>query len=166
VTQRTNHIRSGLIFIGGCALAGVSLFVLNNPPERQQPEPIIEAASPTPTAIIAESDQDSAPDAEPSAENADEDEAGGAPPELGSLGINEGMDYADAKARLIGLGYEAMSGFEAACASIGEEQCLPYPEIESCSGTGAGYCSAMFRRGEEMIQVVTYGPGGPVARIL
>jgi len=90
-------------------------------------------------------------------------EAGPISPEFSALGIKVDMDYAAAKSILLSNGFRPGGGFDDPCSSIGEEQCKPYPEIESCSGTGQGYCLSIFIKGDRKVEVTTFGPGGPIA---
>ena len=76
------------------------------------------------------------------------------------------MAYKAAKAKLARGGYRPVPIKDRDCASIGEAECAAFPEIEACSGTGAGFCSARYiGRRRVGYNVITQGPGGSLVRV-
>ena len=66
----------------------------------------------------------------------------------------EDMSYPQAREVIIAMGWipagDGCSGFVA-----GDTTCSDFPEIDSCSGTGMGYCAMTFRRGDRCLDVLT-----------
>lgn len=66
----------------------------------------------------------------------------------------EDMTYPEAREVIIAMGWipagDGCSGFIA-----GDTTCSDFPEIDSCSGTGMGYCAMTFRRGDRCLDVLT-----------
>ncbi len=71
----------------------------------------------------------------------------------------EGLAYPDARKAIVRLGWTPVDG---GCSGGGTRPrlCATYPEINNCSGTGAGFCNMLFERGQRCLFVVTVG-GSP-----
>jgi hypothetical protein len=78
--------------------------------------------------------------------------------------LKPGQPYSDARAKLIGAGYAPARYSVQDCSPYGTargEECFDRPEVESCSGTGKGYCSAYWLRGDDILSVlISDGPDG------
>ncbi|HEY1606011.1 MAG TPA: hypothetical protein VGF77_10500 [Allosphingosinicella sp.] len=68
----------------------------------------------------------------------------------------EGMTYDAARKIILGYGWKPALG---ECYST-KESCSLFPEIQSCSGVGPGYCSMVFAKGNRCLSLGTSG-GAP-----
>jgi hypothetical protein len=66
----------------------------------------------------------------------------------------EDMTYPEARKVILALGW-IPEGEDCVGAGTGEATCTDFPEIDSCSGTGVGYCAMTFRRGDRCLDVLT-----------
>lgn len=88
------------------------------------------------------------------------------PPAFARIGLRSGMRYPAARRTLSRAGYNPAKLTNDACSSAGGKTCRIYREIEACSGTGAGFCSARFTdRHGRVFAVITVGPAGRLIRI-
>jgi hypothetical protein len=71
----------------------------------------------------------------------------------------EGMDYLPARRIIMGFGWEPMVG---PCEAVEANECASFPEIDTCSGVGPGYCHMVFMRGNRCLDIGTAG-GEPIA---
>lgn len=80
--------------------------------------------------------------------------------------VQVGVEYSTARSAVIDAGFfPDDSNDESECdganvRSWNEYYCMRFPEIESCSGTGAGYCKMVFRNalGEQLVVTTANGP--------
>jgi hypothetical protein len=68
-----------------------------------------------------------------------------------------GTDYADARVSLQALGWQPVTLPDADRCAAGDPRCQGRPEMHVCSGTGAGHCIFVWRRGDVLIEVITVG---------
>jgi hypothetical protein len=66
----------------------------------------------------------------------------------------EDMAYPEAREVILGMGW-IPAGEDCGGGGTGEATCSDFPEIDSCSGTGMGFCAMTFRRGDRCLDVVT-----------
>jgi hypothetical protein len=66
----------------------------------------------------------------------------------------EDMVYPEARKVILAMGWMP-AGEDCGGGGTGEATCVDFPEIDSCSGTGVGYCAMTFRRGDRCLDVVT-----------
>jgi len=69
----------------------------------------------------------------------------------------EHMDYFHARKVILSYGWNPVSG---PCLQVSEDTCARFPEIESCSGVGPGFCAMIFARQNRCLVVTTRG-GAP-----
>jgi hypothetical protein len=69
-------------------------------------------------------------------------------------------DYREARRSLIGLGYAPVKLPDADVCEKGDGRCEGFPEMLSCSGTGAAHCVFVWRSKRDMlVEIVTIGEG-------
>jgi hypothetical protein len=66
----------------------------------------------------------------------------------------EDMTYPEARKVILALGW-IPAGEDCGGGGTGAATCTDFPEIDSCSGTGVGYCAMTFRRRDRCLDVVT-----------
>ncbi|MCJ2092196.1 hypothetical protein MKK67_06755 [Methylobacterium sp. J-072] len=64
--------------------------------------------------------------------------------------------YPDARVSLLSLGWRPVPALSRTCDQR-ENTCEAYPEAESCAPFGAAACSMLWKRGEQLISVMTIG---------
>lgn len=64
--------------------------------------------------------------------------------------------YAHARTSLLGLGWQPVPATTRACERR-ESTCDAYPEAESCAPFGTAACSMLWKRGDQLISVMTIG---------
>ena len=65
--------------------------------------------------------------------------------------------YTSARAALLRQGYRPVRSDGSGCRFGREDVCKAYPEAEACAGTGLGNCLFVWRRGKQIIEVMTIG---------
>jgi hypothetical protein len=66
--------------------------------------------------------------------------------------------YAEARESLIALGWKpAVTSSDPKRCAPGADECAKYPETVACSGTGLARCMFLWRRGETLIEIGTFG---------
>lgn len=71
-------------------------------------------------------------------------------------------DYREARRSLIGLGYTPVRLPNSDECMSGDSRCEGYPEMASCSGTGAAHCVFVWKsKADRLIEIVTIGEGNP-----
>ena len=68
----------------------------------------------------------------------------------------EYMDYSSARKIILSYGWSPMPG---PCKQVSNTTCSRFPEIESCSGVGLGYCGMLFVKQNRCLYLLT--TGGP-----
>ena len=73
--------------------------------------------------------------------------------------------YSDARASLLGLGWQPapVPASSREC-DHRESTCEAYPEAESCAPFGSAACSMLWKRGEQLISVMTIGDSDILVR--
>ena len=73
--------------------------------------------------------------------------------------------YSDARVSLLGLGWRPapVSASSRECDQR-ENTCETYPEAEKCAPFGSAACSMLWRRGEQLISVMTIGDSDILVR--
>jgi len=71
--------------------------------------------------------------------------------------LKKGSLYANARAVLAKQGYSPVRSDGSGCRFGREDVCKAYPEAETCAGTGLGNCLFVWRRGKQVIEVMTIG---------
>jgi hypothetical protein len=71
--------------------------------------------------------------------------------------LKKGSPYASARTALRQKGYSPVRGDGSGCRFGREDVCKAYPEAETCAGTGLGNCLFVWRRGKQVIEVMTIG---------
>ena len=66
----------------------------------------------------------------------------------------EDMNYPQAREVILAMGWMP-AGEDCGGGGTGGTTCADFPEIDSCSGTGMGYCAMTFRRGDRCLDVLT-----------
>jgi hypothetical protein len=66
----------------------------------------------------------------------------------------EHMDYASARKVILADGWSPVLGH---CEQVSKDTCARFPEIDSCSGVGLGYCGMVFVKQRKCLYVVTTG---------
>lgn len=78
--------------------------------------------------------------------------------------LRRGQSYSDVRQSLLEQGYIPARYLNRSCAPYGTwpgQECHNRPEISYCSGTGAGYCSAYWLKGDAVLfALVAEGPNG------
>ena len=67
--------------------------------------------------------------------------------------------YYDARESLSALGWApaTLPSDKRFCTGGREDVCDKYPETATCSGTGLALCSFLWKRGDTLVEVTTYG---------
>lgn len=75
--------------------------------------------------------------------------------------------YSEAHSNLLALGWKPapLPQSERGCSGGREDVCDKYPEAAACSGTGLALCTFLWRRGETLAEVTTYGEEVDMIRI-
>lgn len=68
----------------------------------------------------------------------------------------EGEQYLRARARILAAGWRPVRG-ECSGAGVTPEDCNEFPEIDTCSGTGVGYCGMAFSKPGQCLAITTIG---------
>lgn len=179
--KRKSHIVTGVVFITVCVVLGILLYEMTSVRKSDDAQNIISVADAKADALDAEankmdaqaqSDTAAAPltnDTQPTSPDTSVSQAENSSDkitaEFAALGIKSQMEYPDAKKILLANGFKPSSGFSDPCPDLDPSACQPYPEIESCAGTGMGYCDSIFLKDNRKITVTTFGPGGTLAEI-
>ena len=71
--------------------------------------------------------------------------------------LKKGSPYASARATLTKQNYKPVRSDGSGCRFGREDVCKAYPEAETCAGTGLGNCLFVWRRGQQVIEVMTTG---------
>ena len=71
--------------------------------------------------------------------------------------------YSDAHTTLTGLGWRPETASTRDCEGR-ENTCAAYPEAERCAQFGSAACSMLWKRGEQLISVITIGDGDILVR--
>ena len=71
--------------------------------------------------------------------------------------------YSDARVSLLALGWRPVAASSQSCDQR-ERTCEAYPEAESCAPFGSAACSMLWRRGEQLIRVMTIGDADILVR--
>ncbi|WP_267428668.1 hypothetical protein [Methylobacterium sp. GC_Met_2] len=71
--------------------------------------------------------------------------------------------YPDARVSLLALGWQPVAALSRACDQR-ESTCDIYPEAESCAPFGSAACSMLWKRGEQLISVITIGDADILVR--
>lgn len=88
--------------------------------------------------------------------------AAGAAPKL-----PKGQFYYTSRTGLEALGWQPaiLPADKRGCSSGREDVCERYPEAAACSGTGLAVCSFLWKRGDTVAEVTTYGEEVGMLRI-
>ena len=75
--------------------------------------------------------------------------------------------YYDARNSLTALGWQPapLPEDDRICSSGRQNVCDRYPETASCSGTGLALCTFLWKRGNTLAEVTTYGEGVEEIRV-
>lgn len=68
-----------------------------------------------------------------------------------------GTPYKTVRAKMIKAGWATYHSKDADTCMEGDERCQGRPEMEACSGTGAGYCTFLWKRNGKMVVIQTAG---------
>ena len=71
--------------------------------------------------------------------------------------------YPDARVSLLSMGWLPVAASNRACDQR-ESTCETYPEAESCAPFGSAACSMLWKRGEQLISVMTIGDADILVR--
>ena len=71
--------------------------------------------------------------------------------------FKKGALYSQARAQLTSQGYRPVRGDGSGCSFGREDVCRAYPEAEACAGTGVGSCLFLWKRGRQVVEVMTIG---------
>jgi hypothetical protein len=71
--------------------------------------------------------------------------------------------YSDARVSLLSMGWQPVAASSRACDQR-ESTCDTYPEAESCVPFGSAACSMLWKRGEQLISVMTIGDNDILVR--